>query len=164
DDLDVAEGAEVVAARDQRVAQRRAVVYLAVADDLDRAVLVAERLLPARDIDDREPAHSESRLGVHDAAEVVGPAMDHDVAHGAPPAAAIASRGSAISRSASAGAASATFACDTVCAPIVHPPFASARTSSQPSIVPASARPRSKPIPVAAVCSRAARSGAASGT
>src|SRR5207302_2679931 len=83
DDLDVAQRAEVMAAGDQRVAQRRAVVYLPVADDLHRAVLVAERLLPTGDVDDREPAHAERRLGVRDTAEVVRPTMDHDVAHAA---------------------------------------------------------------------------------
>src|SRR5439155_25984252 len=85
DDLDVRGAAEVMAAGLERGAERRAVVYLAVADDLDRAVLVAERLVSAYHVDDREPAHAERHLAAHEPPEVVGAAMDDDVAHPAHP-------------------------------------------------------------------------------
>src|SRR5205085_2292355 len=59
DDLGVRVRAKLVAAFQQVFAQRREVVNLAVEDDPDRFVLVADRLLPARQINDRKAAHAE---------------------------------------------------------------------------------------------------------
>ena len=51
------------------------VVDLAVGDDLDRAVLVAERLLPAGEVHDRQAAHRQRHARQPDAALLVWPAM-----------------------------------------------------------------------------------------
>ena len=51
------------------------VVDLAVGDDLDRAVLVGERLLAAGEVDDREPAHGQADARQQNAAFFVGSPM-----------------------------------------------------------------------------------------
>ena len=85
DHLDVGVGAQHVAACLELPRQLGGVVDLAVADHLDRAVLVAERLLAAGNVDDGEPAHPEGDLAMGVLAERVRAAVHHDVAHRAHP-------------------------------------------------------------------------------
>ena len=59
----------------QLLAQLAVVVDLAVVDALDLAVLVADRLLPALDVDDRQAAHAERGAGMGQEAVVVRPAV-----------------------------------------------------------------------------------------
>jgi hypothetical protein len=70
-----------MAARDELLAQGEMVVDLAVEHDPQRAVFVRNRLMPARDIDNAEPAHADARRAVGIEAFVVGPAMGDDAAH-----------------------------------------------------------------------------------
>ena len=62
-------------------AQLLKIVTLAVVDDANGAVLVCHRLMPARDIDDREPrvADADRTVDVH--AVIVGPAVLKRVEH-----------------------------------------------------------------------------------
>ncbi len=83
DHLDIRSAAEAMPPSFERGAQRSAVINLAVAHHLHRAILVGERLLAAAHVDDREPAHAERHLGVREQAVVVWPAVHHHVAHGA---------------------------------------------------------------------------------
>ena len=62
-------------------AQLGEVVDLAVEDDPDRAVLVVNRLMAGRQIDDAQPPHPERHAFFHPHALVVGAAMADDVAH-----------------------------------------------------------------------------------
>jgi hypothetical protein len=59
----------------------RMVVDLAVEDDPDRLVLVRQRLMAGRQIDDAQPAVAERRLIVHEQSRIVWAAMRDDVAH-----------------------------------------------------------------------------------
>ena len=63
--------------------QLAAVVDLAVEDDLDRAVLVAERLVPARDVEDAQAGHPQAgaRCGVLPGTPVVGAATHEGGRH-----------------------------------------------------------------------------------
>src|SRR5262249_19826594 len=81
DHLDVRARAQPVTARLELPHESRRVVDLAVADHLDGAVLVPERLLAAVDVDDREAPHPERHLVLHVAPEGIRPAVHHDVAH-----------------------------------------------------------------------------------
>src|SRR5262249_53418965 len=83
DALDVAPRPEAVAAALEAGAQHRVVVDLAVAHPRHAAALVADGLVAARHVDDREPPHPEAGLGVDERAEIVRAAVHHDVAHGA---------------------------------------------------------------------------------
>ena len=83
DRLGIAPRTEAMAAGDQVATQLVMIVDLAVENDLDRAVLIPDRLLPAGDIDDREPAHAERDLRSDEVPAIVGSAMDDRVAHGA---------------------------------------------------------------------------------
>jgi hypothetical protein len=62
----VARRAESVPAPFEHRPQLEVVVDLAVLDDLDRAVLVSDRLVTARDVDDGEPARAERDRAVHE--------------------------------------------------------------------------------------------------
>ena len=81
DHLGVAARVEAVTERLQLRYQRLVVVDLAVVDDDDRAVLVVERLLAGREVDDRQPAMAERdpRLEVQTVA--VGSAMGDRLVH-----------------------------------------------------------------------------------
>src|SRR5262249_13113057 len=59
------------------------VVDLAIAHDLDAVVLVADGLLPAGQIEDREPAHPERDAGILVLALAVGPPVHGDGGHAA---------------------------------------------------------------------------------
>jgi hypothetical protein len=58
------------------------VVDLPVLDDLDRSVLVADRLVSARQIDDRKPSHRERDRAVDERAGAVRPSVDEGLVHG----------------------------------------------------------------------------------
>ncbi len=64
DHLGVAARVEAVTERLQLRYQRLVVVDLAVVDDDDRAILVVERLLAGREVDDREAAMAERHTGL----------------------------------------------------------------------------------------------------
>jgi len=81
DRLGVAVRAEGVALLLQLLPQRLVVVDLPVEDQGQRPVLVVDRLLPAREVDDAQPAHAERDARLDVIALVVGPAMHHGVAH-----------------------------------------------------------------------------------
>ncbi len=87
DGFGVAAGAELPAARDQLGRQLDVVEDLAVERDPDIAVGRGERLLAAREVDDREASVAERRALVEVDAGCIGPAMahglDHALEHGA---------------------------------------------------------------------------------
>ena len=68
-------------------AQLLVVVDLAVLDDVDRPVLVRDRLVAAREVDDREPPRGEPDAVVEEGAVAVGAAVDERGAHRVEPAA-----------------------------------------------------------------------------
>ena len=63
------------------VPQLAVVVELAVLDDGDAAVLVRDRLVAGREVDDREPTRCEPHAVVEEGAVRVGPAVDERPAH-----------------------------------------------------------------------------------
>src|SRR3989449_2599428 len=65
----------------QPLPQRREVVDLAVLDDLDRAVLVGDRLLPGLEIDDAQPPSPERDLRIDVEPLVVWPSVAERVRH-----------------------------------------------------------------------------------
>jgi len=75
DDLGVAARAELVAERFQFGDQFLEVVDLAVEHDDDAAVLVVQRLLPGRDIDDRKPTVAEPHAGRDMQPSLIGTTM-----------------------------------------------------------------------------------------
>src|SRR5262249_40761667 len=84
--LRVAVRVELVAALFQAGPQLAIVVHLPVEDDLDRTVLIADRLIAAGQVDDRQPAAGQPEagrapqpLGVRPA---VGEAVRHRLQHG----------------------------------------------------------------------------------
>ena len=81
DDLGVGATREAVAARLQLPSQLAMVVDLSVEDQHRRAVLRVERLIPARDVDDREPGHPDRGVRARVDAAGVGAAMDERRAH-----------------------------------------------------------------------------------
>src|SRR6185503_5535292 len=58
--FDIRAAAERMTVRLELGAQGGKVIDLAIGDELNRVRLVAERLLPARQIDDRQPPHAET--------------------------------------------------------------------------------------------------------
>ncbi len=81
DDLGIAARGELVARLLETGPQLAEVVDLAVADDDEIAVLVADRLMAAGDVDDRQPPHAEEQLIVDEATLVVGSSMQNGAAH-----------------------------------------------------------------------------------
>jgi hypothetical protein len=81
DRLGVAGRLERVTLRDELRAQLHEVVDLAVEDDRDRAVLVEDRLVRARAIDDRESPEREPHAAALQKAVGVGTAMRHRAGH-----------------------------------------------------------------------------------
>ena len=57
------------------------VVNLAVEHNPNRTVLVVDRLVPGRQVDDAQPAHAEGHALVHQQPFVVGPAVANHLAH-----------------------------------------------------------------------------------
>jgi hypothetical protein len=84
DHLAVRARGEAVAARLQARAQLLVVVDLAVGDDRDRAVLGAQRLVAAGDVDDRQPPMHECRRPERDDRLTVGTAVAHRGRHPPP--------------------------------------------------------------------------------
>jgi len=70
-----------MAGRLQPALQFRGVVDLAVLEDVDRAVLVGDRLVPGLEVDEREVARDEATSRVNDDAVAVGAAVDERRVH-----------------------------------------------------------------------------------
>src|SRR3954470_21716832 len=81
DDLGVAGRLELVAARDEALAQLAIIVDLAVENDGVAAGLVGDGLLAAAEIDDREAPHAERAAVIEELAVVVGAAMEDGTIH-----------------------------------------------------------------------------------
>ena len=81
DDLGVAVRREAMTTSLEIAPQLLEVVYLPVEDDRDRTVLVGNRLVPAREVDDRETTHAHRQWSIDVEALVVGASVDDDVAH-----------------------------------------------------------------------------------
>ena len=81
--LGIGAGGEAVTFGLQLRLQLAAVVNLAVEDDLDGAVLVAERLVPAGDVEDAQTGHAQAgaRRGVLPGTPIVGAAMHEGGRH-----------------------------------------------------------------------------------
>src|SRR5262249_49358083 len=80
-DLGVAAGAKAMAGAQEVFAERTVVVDLAVADDLDVALLVGQRLRAVLDVDDGEAAAAESHPAPDHHAVAVRTAMDQGAPH-----------------------------------------------------------------------------------
>src|SRR5690606_5442302 len=81
DDLDVRTGLERVAASLVTLPQLGTVVDLAVADELKLPVGAADRLMPAFEVDDAEPALSERNAVLENVSLVVRPSVHHGSGH-----------------------------------------------------------------------------------
>src|SRR3546814_1989904 len=81
DDLGVADAAEHVAGAAQCRVQFLEVVYLAVVDVRDAAILVVHRLLAAGEVDDRKAAVTQPDAAVDEKAATVRPAVREAVGH-----------------------------------------------------------------------------------
>src|SRR4051812_39918678 len=79
--LGVRSGREDVPARSQTVAQLDEVVDLAVHHDRDLAVLGEDRLVAARDVDDRQPLASQGGLARYVDAARIRASVDDPLAH-----------------------------------------------------------------------------------
>src|SRR5829696_1048515 len=80
-DLGVAGRAEAVTASLERRAELEVVVDLAVLDDLNRAVLVSDRLVSAREVDDGEAARRQGDGAVDQRARTVRAAVPQRLVH-----------------------------------------------------------------------------------
>jgi len=72
---------EYVASFNEFITMIGVVVHLAVVNDHARAVVIEHRLRSVRDIDDAQPAMSESDIPVHKNTLVIRPAMMQNIAH-----------------------------------------------------------------------------------
>src|ERR1044071_5898813 len=81
DGFGIAAGAILMAARSQVTAQFVVVVNLAVVNDPDAAVFVADGLVPGFDVDDAEAAHRQADTLAHVEAIVVRAAVDNLAIH-----------------------------------------------------------------------------------
>ena len=79
--LGVGLGREEVARRGQLLPQLEVVVDLAVLHHPDRRILVVHRLVAAREVDDREPAHAQRHAAGLYHSLVVRSAVDHRATH-----------------------------------------------------------------------------------
>jgi hypothetical protein len=80
--LGVAVRAKAMSGSLERVTELSIVVDLSVLDDVQRAVLVRDRLIARLEVDDREPSRRECDPVVAELAEAVGAAMHERSAHG----------------------------------------------------------------------------------
>jgi hypothetical protein len=80
--LGIARGTEPMALSFEHRAELAMVVDLAVLDDLDRPVLVADGLVSAIDVDDGKPANRERDRPVHERARAVRPSVEEHLVHG----------------------------------------------------------------------------------
>jgi hypothetical protein len=81
-DLRVARRAEAVPPPFERCPQLEVVVDLAVLDDLDRPVLVPDRLVSTAEVDDGEAPRRQRDRPVHQRARAVGAAVSQRLVHG----------------------------------------------------------------------------------
>ena len=81
DDLGIAARAKDMAERSEFGHQRLEIIDLAVEDDANRTILVVERLIAAREIDDGEPAVAEPDARPIVETVAVGAAMGENVGH-----------------------------------------------------------------------------------
>src|SRR6185436_11995071 len=81
DDFGVGVRGKAVAGGFEIPAELLEVVDLAVEDDRDAAVLVVDRLMSGRDVDDAQPPHAEADPRLHERSLIVGPAVAYDLAH-----------------------------------------------------------------------------------
>jgi hypothetical protein len=81
DDFGVRRRPKAVSLRLEPGPQRAVIVDLAVEYDAHGAVLVEDRLVAARQIDDGESAHPQCDRALDEIASIVGTAMGHRVAH-----------------------------------------------------------------------------------
>ena len=79
--LGIAARTEHMAQRHEFSHQRLEIIDLAVIDDADRPILVVKRLIPAREVDDRQAAVAEPDARRKMKAVAVRPAMTEDVGH-----------------------------------------------------------------------------------
>ena len=79
--LGVTVGAKAMTSRHEILPKRLVVVDLAVENDPDGAVLIRDRLVAARKVDDAEAPHAETHGAFGVEALIVGPAMPDLVAH-----------------------------------------------------------------------------------
>src|SRR5580658_3904869 len=79
--LGIAVGVEDVAVFFQLAAKLTEIVNLAVKHYPDRAVLVEHRLMATSQVNDAKSAHTESRALLDKQAFIVGPAVNHGLAH-----------------------------------------------------------------------------------
>ena len=80
--LGIAPGPEPVPPPFQFPPQLPVVVDLPVEDDLDRPVLVADRLVASRKVDDREPPVDQSQARLFKEPFRIRPSMGNPIAHG----------------------------------------------------------------------------------
>lgn len=81
-DLDIGAGAEAVALVRQFVPQLPIIEYLAVADEEYAAVLVRQRLVAGRQVDDAQPAEAEPDAVIEKLAAIVRTPMRKRPCHG----------------------------------------------------------------------------------
>ena len=81
DDLGVGVRIKRVTLADEVFLDLREVVDLPIEDDPDRLILIVDRLMAGRQVDDAQPAHAQGGLPVDIEPFVVGPAVDDDVGH-----------------------------------------------------------------------------------
>ncbi len=81
DGFRVAVSAITMATRDQLLTQDRVVVNLAIENDPDRSIFIADGLVPGCDIDDAEPSHAQADTSSSKSAFIVRTAMSHHIAH-----------------------------------------------------------------------------------
>ena len=70
-----------MAAGDELLAQAKVVVNLAVEDNPDRAVLVADGLMAGCEVHDAQPAHADADMSIKIEALVIRTPVSHDAAH-----------------------------------------------------------------------------------
>src|SRR5262245_34057385 len=81
DCLGVGVGFELMAALDERFTQFGKIVDFTIEDNPDRSVLVANRLMAARHINDRKPPHTKSDIVLEIESLVVRAAMNDCASH-----------------------------------------------------------------------------------
>src|SRR3546814_13325871 len=79
--LDVRGRAEPVASGYQFLAKLRAIIDFAVADELDRLILVGKRLCPAGEIDDAQSTVAEGNALIVEIAMAIRPTMHERIGH-----------------------------------------------------------------------------------
>ena len=85
DNLNVAVGAKAMAARLKIGPDGLMVVDFPVADEMNIALFIGDRLMAAGDVDDAEPTHCQPGIAPGLDALVIGAAMRHRGAHCAKP-------------------------------------------------------------------------------